>query len=525
MKNWKEIEQKMQTLDALQHAMNKILYDMETIAPSGAIPKIGKTLETLSGIYYYELVDNGLLALIEAEKEADYLEAISIDAIELDDLSREEKAAGTFFGTTIEWDMMKELKREIQKISKIPADSYRAFQELSIIGHAKWLEAKAANDFAIFAPTLKKIIAYKKQYIEYQGYDQHPYDALLDDYEPGLTVTELDIFFSGLREKIIPFLKKINASEKMQAITDKKIGEGFFLQAKQEEFMVFLAKYIGYDFNRGQLGISAHPFSQSFSNDDARITTRYVEHDIYSSIFSILHEFGHAIYEQNIAEKLTMTPLGSGISMGIHESQSRFYENMIGRSESFWNPIYPAIQAFFPDSFADVCLADFIASINLVEQSFIRVEADELTYPLHIMVRYEIEKKLFSDTLTVEQLPEAWNTLMMEYLGITPANVNEGILQDIHWSQGYFGYFPTYALGSAYSAQFFEAMKREVDVEKDARDGDFTAITSFLARNIHQFGKLKTPKELMIDTTGEAFNPDYYIDYLIEKYSTLFLNK
>lgn len=496
MNKWTEIKKRMDILDAMEHARNKILYDMETGAPSKSFPKIGKTLETLSRLYHEQMTELGLLELLQSCEKSEVSE--------------------------IQWKMIKELERNLNKIIKIPADEYAAFNQLLITSHGKWLEAKKADDFSLFAPTLKEVVAFQKKYIEYQGYEANPYNALLDDYEPGLTVAELDVFFADVKAKIVPFLQELLAYPKMKAIKKAQVGKGHFPKAKQKELMVFLAKHVGYDFERGQLAESAHPFSQSFSNDDARITTRYDERDVQSSIFSVLHEFGHAIYELNIAEDLTMTPLGGGVSMGIHESQSRFYENIIGRSTSFWKPIYAAVQAYFPESYGDVTLEDFILSINTVEQSYIRVEADELTYPLHIMVRYDLEKQLFNDEITVEQLPELWNQKMEAYLGITPATLAEGVLQDIHWSQGSFGYFPTYALGSAYSAQFYHTLEKHVDINTDLLAGDLTNITAFLAENIHQYGKSKTPKEIIFDTTGESFDSTHYTSYLIDKYKKMF---
>ncbi|MGL5043137.1 MAG: carboxypeptidase M32 [Culicoidibacterales bacterium] len=496
MIDWNNLKQKMDRLNALKHAENIIAYDMETGAPSKSLAKIGNTLETLARIYHEEMTQSGLEEMLV-------------------------EAQGTEL-TSNQQKMVEVLLRDVKKLTKIPVAEYASYNQLLIVSHGKWIEARNANDFSIFAPTLQEVINFQKKYINYQGYEGNKYNALLDDYEPNLTVSELDGFFADVKEKLVPFLQILLKNEEMQAIKDAKIGAGYFPKEKQMEFMRFLASYAGYDFQRGKLDESAHPFSMSFSNDDARITTRYDLTDICSSIFSVLHEFGHAVYELNIAEELTQTPLGTGVSMGIHESQSRFYENIIGRTKSFWKPIYPVLQAFFPNEYGLVSLDDFILHINAVSPSFIRVEADELTYPLHIMVRYDLEKMIFNDEITVEQLPEAWNQKMVEYLGITPQTLGEGMLQDIHWSQGLFGYFPTYALGSAYSAQFYQTMLKSVDVDFCLLEGDLTPITAFLAENIHQYGKAKTPKELIRDTTGEAFNSKYYTEYLINKYTAIF---
>lgn len=267
---------------------------------------------------------------------------------------------------------------------------------------------------------------------------------------------------------------------------------------------------------------SEHPFTTNFHNKDVRITTHYYENNLESAIFSTIHESGHAIYEMNIADEITMTPIGTGASMGMHESQSRFYENVIGRSPQFWKSIYPKLQETFPQQLNEISFEKFIEGINRVETSLIRTEADELTYALHIMVRYELEKKMFEEDIDFQKLPELWNQLYQEYLGVTPPNDSEGILQDIHWAGGDFGYFPSYAIGSAVAAQIYAYMQKHTAIDEWIETGNFEALKNYLRDHLHQYGAIYNTNELLLQLTQETFNPQYYIDYLKNKYTQLY---
>lgn len=289
----------------------------------------------------------------------------------------------------------------------------------------------------------------------------------------------------------------------------------------QKKVSNYLAEYLGFDFNKGVISESTHPFTLTVNNDDVRITTRYIEELPLSSIFSTIHETGHAIYEQGISNDLKETILADGTSMAIHESQSRFYENIIGRSKTFWIKIYENLKNEYK-FLENISIEEFYKGINSVQPSLIRVEADELTYSLHIMIRYEIERGIFDGKYEIKDLPKIWNEKMKEYLGIGPKNDGEGVLQDVHWSCGLIGYFPSYALGNAYSAQIYNKMKEELNIEKILLDGDMEKIKCWLHKKIHQYGKLKTPKELIEEITGEDLNPKYYIDYLKEKYLKIY---
>lgn len=292
--------------------------------------------------------------------------------------------------------------------------------------------------------------------------------------------------------------------------------------AKQKEFNHFLAEYIGFDFNRGVTADSEHPFTTELHNHDVRFTNHYYEHNLENAIFSTVHEGGHGIYEQGISDEISETPLGSGASMGMHESQSRFYENIIGRSKAFWEPIYGKLVETFPEHLSDIPLDQFVQAVNHVEPSLIRTEADELTYCLHIMIRYELEKLIFEGKAEVADLPELWNKLYEEYLGVTPSNDAEGVLQDVHWSMGSFGYFPSYALGNAIAAQIYHKLQQELDFEGTLKKGDLSEIKAYLGKHVHQYGQLKNTDEMLTETTGEPFNADYYVAYLKEKFTRLY---
>ena len=341
---------------------------------------------------------------------------------------------------------------------------------------------------------------------------------MLDDYEKGFSMKKLDEFFGLLKEELVPFLKKVTQSR--TEIRDDFLT-GDYPEEKQRELAEFLAEYVGFDFKRGVLAQSAHPFTTNLHNHDVRLTTHYKKR-VDSSLFSVIHEAGHGIYELGVADELTQTLAGQGASMGMHESQSRFFENMIGRNEAFWEPIYKKLQELFPKELGKVSREEFVRAVNKVQPGLIRTEADELTYSLHVLVRYELEKMLIEENLNVEKLPELWADKYEEYLGVRPQNPAEGVLQDIHWAQGSFGYFPSYALGSAFAAQMLQFMKKSMDFEELLRKGEIEVIRHVLKRHIHRFGKMRDSRQLLRDMTGEDFEPRYYVEYLKEKYSRLY---
>lgn len=473
-------------------------WDMRTGAPKKGMDQRSEVIGTLSG---------EIFKMSSSDEMKQFIESLS----------------GTESESSLDLKTQRsveESKREYDENSKIPPDEFEAYVVLQSKAETVWEEAKANNDFSMLEPYLKKIVDYKRRFIEYWGHDGNKYNVLLNLYEPGMTTEVLDKVFGELRDAIVPLLKQVTEASN-QPHTEMIFQT--FPKDKQRALSLAMLKELGYDFEAGRLDETAHPFQISLNPGDVRVTTKYDEKDFRTAIFGTIHECGHAIYEQNISKDLVGTPLCSGASMGIHESQSLFFENFIGRNESFWKKYYPILQNESGGLFDNVPLEGFYRAINVAGPSFIRIEADELTYPLHIIIRYEIEKELFNGNLEVKDLPKAWNEKMEKYLGIIPPNDQEGVLQDIHWSGGDFGYFPSYALGYLYAAQLKAAMLKDIpDFDQLLAKGEVDQIREWLTEKVHQYGKLKKPKEILKDVTGEGLNAKYLIDYLTQKYSKVY---
>lgn len=484
-------------------ALALLEWDQETLAPPEAEEYTAKVIGELSDSYLQVMVND------EVKKA---LEKLS-DEKEQQTLTEEEKAI------VAEW------KTIVRQLSGIPKEEYREYSTLVARAGSIWSKAKEKNDFQLYLPTLKQIVAYKRKFAEYRKKQSKEYkkkelyDICLEDFEPGFTMETLDTFFAQIKEEIVPFFKEIKECCKK---VDKSYNEKRYSVDKQKEFCRWLSGYIGFDFNRGVIGESAHPFTTNLHNHDVRITNHYHENNLESAIFSAIHETGHALYEMGVDSQITLSILGTGTSMGMHESQSRFWENVIGRSDAFWEPIYAKLQEMFPEQLKQVSLSQFIKGCNKIEPGPIRTEADELSYSLHILVRYELEKQLISGECEVEDLEQAWNKKYEECLGISPKKASEGVLQDIHWACGNFGYFPSYAIGTAVAAQLYYHMKECMPIEQYLRDGNFTPIREYLKEQIYQYGKKKTTQQILKDITGEEFSPTYYIKYLKEKYTALY---
>lgn len=491
---FEELKTHLDRIMALKAAMTLFEWDEATLAPKEAGELTGKVIGILSGEYFQAVNNDKVKELARAcEKE--------------EGLSEAEAA------------QVRELSEEISKLDAIPQKEYQEFARLTAGAVRTWTKAKEENDFEAFAPTLEKVIAFQKKFAGYRAKEgQKKYDVMLDDYEPGFSMELLDAFFGLIKKEIVPLLKAVQESS--VEIPDEFLT-GEFTDEQQEKIGRFMAEYVGFDFSKGVMAVSAHPFTTNLHNHDVRITTHYGK-NLDSSLFSIIHESGHALYELGIRDDLTQTLVGEGASMGMHESQSRFFENILGRSKSFWVPVYPRLQEAFPENLGKVSLDAFVRAVNKAVPGFIRTEADELTYSLHVLIRYELEKELIEGDLKVEDLPELWADKYEEYLGVRPKNVKEGVLQDIHWSQGSFGYFPSYALGSAFGAQMYARMKKEMDVDKLLEEGKIGVIRQYLRDHIHQYGKLKKSREILKEMTGEDFQPQYYVDYLKEKYKKLY---
>ncbi|MDO5089190.1 MAG: carboxypeptidase M32 [Leptotrichiaceae bacterium] len=498
----KKVKEVLENNKALDHAITIMHWDLETEAPPLAVDRVSKTLGYLIGESYSMIINDEFKNLV-----------YSINTDELNEIDRK---------------IIKELKKEyFEKLEKIPKEEYKEYSELKIISTKKWEEAKNKNDYSIFKSYLSEIIEFNKKIIKYRGYKGHPYNTLLEDYEPGITVKEADEFFGKIKSELSPFIKKIiqkNMSDR-EIETKDKFGKMTFNIDKQKEISEYVLNVIKFRFDKGVLKESEHPFTTNVDNKDVRITTHYYENNLLSSVYSTIHEGGHALYEQNIDDEISDTILGTGTSMGIHESQSRIYENMFCRSKEFLSFLYPKLDKLFGLEEKGIGFEDFYKIANEVKASFIRTEADELTYPIHVLIRYELEKEIFSnleEKTDVDALAKKWEDKYEEYLGIRPSTYKEGILQDVHWSDGLFGYFPSYALGSAYAAQIYNAINEKVNISGKMKEGNFAQINNELKEGIHKYGKLKTPEELLENMTGKPFNPQYYIDYLKEKFSVIY---
>jgi len=412
--------------------------------------------------------------------------------------------------------MIREMGRTYRKMKAVPPEEFQAFSTLTAQSQIVWETAREKCDYELILPYYEKIFDYQRRLCDWYGYEKHPYDALLDDYELGATVETLDGFFSALRENITPLIKDISRSGKQPVEI-----LGLFDIEKQKELVPWLTDFIGYDRTRGKIGEVEHPFCTTINRHDVRITTKYHKDNLMSSVYSILHECGHAIYEQNIDEELSRYNLDDGASMSVHESQSRLHENILCRSRAFAGVFLPQLRGLF-DYFKDWDEDMLYRAVNVASPSLIRINADELTYSLHIMVRYELEKGLMTGDIKASMLPGLWDDKYEELLGIRPGNLAEGVLQDVHWSGGSVGYFPTYALGTAYGAQMMNTMKKSVDVDAAISSLDISPITAWLKENIHKKGKLLLPNDLLKQATGELFNYKYFVDYLKTKFTDLY---
>jgi len=487
VKKFMELEKKE---NALTNALSLIYWDGVTGAP-----KNGAELRALSS----GILSGEVFQIINSPEMKKYAELI---------ISNRESIEDVVYYSAVD------IKNEQKKLEKITKEEYSEFAEICSKAEFVWEEAKEEKSFEKFKPYLEKIVEMQKKFIEKRGYKAHQYDTLLDDYEQGITVAELDKFFEQLKNGIVPIVKAVSSKKR----------EKFLWQSKkvpvdvQKEFNKVILEHIGYNFDSGMAAESEHPFTIGFGPSDVRITTHYYEENFISAIFSTIHEAGHAIYEQNIDTKYEGTRVATGVSMGVHESQSRLFENIFGRSREFWEPLFPKMMEYYGSYTGEIKFDEFIDAINMVEFSKIRTEADELTYTLHIIIRYEIEKGIFDGSVDIGRIEEIWNKKTEEYLGIKPKSSDEGVLQDSHWAGGLFGYFPSYAIGNCYSAQIAEKLDKMIDLKSELKNGNFALINKILKENIHQFGKSVIPKELMKSFTGAELTPEPYINYLKKKF-------
>ncbi len=419
-------------------------------------------------------------------------------------------------GDSDEACLLRVTQRDYDHAVKIPASFVAELAEASALGHNAWVKARRASDFSLFQPNLTRMFDLARQRADYLGFEEHPYDALLDLYEPDMKMNQVKAIFAELRPQLVGLLCEIQ--DQGAPVSDALFHRRY--DVEQQRVLVYdIMRWFGYEFERGRHDAAPHPFCTSFSRDDVRITSRVLEDDLSYLLFSALHETGHALYEQGISPALARSPLGEGASLGVHESQSRLWENIVGRSRPFWNFFYPQWQAAFPDALGDVSLDEFYHTVNRVEPSLIRIGADEVTYNLHIMLRFELETGLLDGSLRVADLPTLWNDLMQSYLGITPPNDADGVLQDVHWSQALIGYFPTYTLGNLMAASFFDAAVRQHPTLWDEiGQGRFDALLGWLRSNIHGHGRKFTANELLQRATGAPLDAAPFMRYLRRKF-------
>ncbi|WP_454995518.1 carboxypeptidase M32 [Bulleidia extructa] len=477
---------------AYEMALAIIGIDKQTVAPSAGASYRDSRTAYLAGVAFEKRNDPKMKEIMEALLKED-----------LDETFRKE----------VEMEL-----KEIKKYQAVPQDFYVAHYERSDASYDAWLKAKKEENFEKFKPYIQGIIEDQKTLISYRDSQKEVYHQLLNDHENEVSIEFYDEFFATIKKELVPLIQKLQAAKQ----PDTSFLEKEYPIAKQKEFMEEVLKYIHYTKDWGYQNESEHPFTTGICENDLRTTTKYLINNPVSSVLSTVHECGHAYFEHNVHPKFDGTILAKNIKMGIHESQSRLLENYLGRSEAFWQYLYPKFQEIFPEQLKEVPLKQFIWAINRVKPSLVRTEADEVTYPLHILIRYELEKEIFSNRLNVDELEQAWNAKYQEYLGIHADKPSEGILQDVHWSGDGYGYFPTYALGSAISAQIFHTMEQQIDVTEALRTGHFEIIMNWLKENVHQYGASLSFQEILEKCTGERFNIQYYIDYLKIKFNHLY---
>ena len=478
---------------ALNHAQSVLYVDGDTVAPKNSWKGRGKALAYLSELVYKQLVN---------PETGEVLDTILQHKDEVDEI--------TFRRAEV-------LKENYDELHVLPMEEYVAWQELTNEAGSVWHDAKTKSDWSMFAPYLEKMIASRRRFASLKNPDKPAYDVLLDQFEKGTSMAELDPFFRILREDLSPVIKEVAAREKPVPAFMK----GPWPIEKQREFSKKIMALEGLDPLNCVLGETEHPFTDGMNKWDVRITTHYYEEDPFFSMYSVIHEGGHALYELDIRDDLQFTSL-TYVTMGLHESQSRFYENLIGRSRAFCTPLLKIMKDVFPEQMKGVTEEELYPAINPSKPSLIRTEADELTYSLHVMIRYELERAMIAGDLSVDEIPGEWNRLYREVLGVEVPDDRRGCLQDSHWSFGGIGYFPSYALGSAYGVQMLRQMEKDVDVWGTVEKGDLSPVTAWLTEKVHQFGKLKKPQDLLPAAMGGPLDATVYTGYLKKKFGELY---
>ena len=485
----------LQKLADVEHSIAILSWDKEVNGPKGGMAVRAQQIATLSGMAHEIFTSDDFGSLLDELQQA----TESLDDFQQRNIKR----------TQQEYQRSQKLSKEfVVRRSRAVSAAYEA-----------WLKAREENSFATFRDALSKMVDIKREEAELVGYEDHPYDALLDEYEPGMRAATLDRLFTDVRRELVDFVRELRAKPQVE---DQFLYK-FYARQKQWDFGLEVLKNMGYSFEHGRQDISPHPFTTSFGPSDVRVTTRIDEHNFGSMTWSCIHEGGHALYEQGLPSEYYGMPAGKYLSLGIHESQSRLWENNVGRSLPYWQAHYSQLQSYFPENLQNVDLSTFYKGINRIAPSLIRTESDELHYHFHILIRYEIEKALLEKTVEVADLEAYWNSKYKEYLDLEVPDARRGILQDIHWSYGSIGYFPTYSLGSFYAAQFFQQAEKDIPgLTEQIAQGDNSALLQWLRKHIHQHGQLYTADELCTRVTGEPLNFQYFMDYARKKFGLIY---
>lgn len=489
------LKERLATIGDVSSAASVLAWDRQTYMPAGGVEGRADQLATLTRLAHEMLVSSEVQDLLEA--------------------------AGHRGPDPEEAALLRVARRDHGRATKLPSRLVEETSRATALAEPAWMRARKVSDWSLFAPHLEKVLSLKREQAGYLGGNQHPYDAMLDLYAPGENTAGLRRMFDGLKAGILPLVRGICAGpgEDREALL-----RGGFDESRQEEFGRAVISRFGYDWSRGRQDRAVHPFCINFGGPgDVRITTRVERNLLPVALFASCHEAGHGLYEQGVDPAYSRTPLAGGVSMGVHESQSRLWENLVARSRPFWSHFYPRLQKTFPDALDGTSAETFYRAVNAVRLSPIRTEADELTYNLHVLLRFELEVALFEDGLSVADLPEAWNAKTQEYLGFTPEDDASGVLQDTHWALGLFGYFPTYATGNVLSVQLFEAaVKDRPEIPIEMGRGEFGALLGWLRENIHRHGSRYEPDELIERATGRPFETAPYLRYLKTKFGELY---
>ena len=492
---YEDLMERVRDIGRLQTSLALLDWDQETYMPPNGVKARAEQIALLSGIRHTQLIDPQVKRLLD-EAQTD----------EHDHVARTN---------------VRETRRNYERAAKLPTQLVKDLAHTSTLAKDAWAKARAQSDFSIFSPLLSRLLELTRQKAEHIGYSAEPYDALIDEFEPGATSAQIEGVFARLRDETVRFLKRLMDSSTKP---DRSILTRHYPEQQQRALSRKFAEALNFDFESGRLDVTVHPFCATIGGGgDVRITTRYLEDFFQAAMFGTMHETGHALYEQGLPREHMFTPMGEAVSLGIHESQSLMWENQVGRSRAFWEHHFAEAARLFPKALGDVSLDAFYGAINTVEPSFIRVEADELTYNLHVILRFEIERELFNGQLEVDDIPKRWNVKMEDLLGITPPDDAQGCLQDIHWSMGAFGYFATYALGKLYAAQFFTKAKEDIpDLFDRIRANDHKPLLNWLRENIHRHGQRFRAGELVERVTGKPLTIEPFMSYVKNKFAPIY---